>query len=84
MAIALAKEGAGIEIADSLGRTPLMEAARDGQTELITALLDAGANPLAKDNAGKTALDLAVKWNETEAAEILRQELNKAGVRIKK
>lgn len=42
-----------------LGFTPLMEAAFNGQTELVELLLEYGADPSLRDDAGLTAGDYA-------------------------
>jgi ankyrin repeat protein len=39
--------------------TPLIVAAHAGHIEIVKLLLSKGADPLAKDNAGNTALDHA-------------------------
>jgi ankyrin repeat protein len=44
---------------DEHGNTPLMEAARLGHDQIVTALLLAHADPSLKNNDGKTALMLA-------------------------
>lgn len=55
----LLKSGAPVDITDEAGMTPLMWAARfdPGHTETTRALLNAGANPEAKDKEGRTAKD---------------------------
>lgn len=45
----LLKHGTDINKADTLGRTPLHYAAQGGNTEIITLLLNAGADPDIKD-----------------------------------
>ncbi len=56
--------GARINDRDDTGWTPLMYAARyTYNSEIITTLLDAGADGKARDEDGKTAFDLA-KENE--------------------
>jgi Domain of unknown function (DUF6438)/Ankyrin repeats (3 copies) len=44
---------------------PLMEAARRDDPGIVTALLDAGADPYVKDDNGKTALDFAQDGQKT-------------------
>jgi hypothetical protein len=44
---------------DSQGSSALMDAAEAGNMQIVTALLQAHANVAAKDNDGKTAIDLA-------------------------
>lgn len=43
---------------DYLSRTLLMLAAKEGHTDMVTYLLDRGADPSIKDEEGKTALDM--------------------------
>ena len=50
----------------------LIEAAKNGQTEKVKALLDAGANANAKDEDGRTALMWAAsKRGRTDAVQVL-------------
>jgi truncated hemoglobin YjbI len=51
--------------------TALHMAARRGNTEIITALLDGGAEIEARDNVGDTPLRRAVNCNKVEAARVL-------------
>jgi hypothetical protein len=56
------------------GRTPLHEAAWDGDLDRITALLDAGADPTITDDVhGGTPLDWAEYAYQEEAAALLRE-----------
>ncbi len=57
----LIQAGANVNVADSKGGTPLMEACREGigMADVVRALIEAGADVNAKDNDGKTALDMA-------------------------
>lgn len=48
-----------LEARDGLGRTPLILAAISGSPELADALVDLGADCLARDNGGRSALDYA-------------------------
>ena len=52
--------GADPNLANKAGITPLMVAVRHLKTDTLQALLDAGANPLARDAAGRTALHHAM------------------------
>jgi ankyrin repeat protein len=57
------------------GRTsPLHEAARNNQTEIVKLLLDNGANPSLADGDGKTPLDLAKELGHIAVAGLLAQE----------
>jgi hypothetical protein len=67
----LLSAGADVNVQDKSGMTPLMWAARWGDTGRVKALLTAGADVTARDNGGKTALDWA------------RQQGEKAGETIK-
>lgn len=55
----LLREHAYIDAASPNGSTPLMMAARYGGSALVQVLLDAGADPLIKNDLGLTALDFA-------------------------
>lgn len=52
--------GVDIEYRDEYARTRLLRAARTGEVEMVFLLLERGANILAKDEDGNTALHLAV------------------------
>lgn len=52
--------------------SPLMIAARYNRTDIITLLLEKGANPKLRNERGQTALKIAEQFNATEAAELLR------------
>lgn len=54
------------------GMTPLMVAARYNNVEMITVLLEKGANLKAKDEKGNTALKHAELSNAKEAVEFLK------------
>lgn len=49
-------EGANVNDADGLGRTPVIEAAWGGHADVVKYLVEKGANINAADNSGYTAL----------------------------
>lgn len=53
------------------GDTPLMQAARMDETEIVGLLLDRGANISAKDNTGRTALHIAAEQGNTSMVRLL-------------
>ena len=56
------EKGAELEARSKSGLTPLMHAAFfSKRPEMITLLLAKGADPLAKDESGKKAIDYAEK-----------------------
>ena len=56
---------------DNDGWTPLHRAAQEGHTEVIEALIDAGAKVNAQDNNGITPLHRAAIYGQTEVIEAL-------------
>jgi hypothetical protein len=77
----LAKDGPEqLDIADLKGQTPLMLMAEAGDTELVTIMLQAGANPDVQDWQGMTALHAACKSLVDSCVDVLLDhpcELNK-------
>lgn len=75
----LIAQGADINVGDSLGVTPLMQAALYGRAEIARVLVDHGVNLDVKDNFGETALDYAINYMEvyrsTEIFELLQKSL---------
>lgn len=68
----LLAHGADVHAADEEGRTALHLAAMRGvKVSHLEALLQAGANPRRRDNAGRTPLDLARASRRTPAAALL-------------
>lgn len=63
--------GADVNAADKWGFTPLMTAAREGDTGVAKALLALGARADARNYEKTTACDIAVAYNRAEIAEIL-------------
>ena len=63
--------------ADSPNKTtPLMMAARGGQTSTVLLLLDAGADPALQNQLGLSALDLAKQFDHADTAERLQSWLS--------
>lgn len=71
----LLKKGVMVDCRDADGQTPLMKAVANGHTEIARALLDAKADPNARDGRGLSVLDYALKGDP----EVLRL-LIEAGV----
>jgi hypothetical protein len=63
--------GKAIQSRDSAGATILHLAAKKGDVEAIKQLLTLGADKDAKDTAGESPLDIARRWNQKEAADLL-------------
>lgn len=79
----LLSRGAVVNAQDAEGFTPLMYAAATfdrGNTEIIGALLTAGADVQLRTPAGDTALSLAERYGNTHAADIIKAAaLKKSG-----
>lgn len=69
----LASPNVDINGIDDHGNTPLIEAARFGHDDVVTALVIARADTKAKNNEGKTALTLAAEGGHDETVRILTQ-----------
>ena len=69
----LASPNVDINGRDEQGNTPLIEAARFGHDEVVTALLVAKADVNAKNDQGKTALMLAAEGGHDQTARTLTQ-----------
>jgi ankyrin repeat protein len=66
------ENGADVNAATTDGRTSLLFAAADGDSELVKLLLDAGANVNAKSDDGDTSLSLAVEEGHREIVNTLK------------
>jgi hypothetical protein len=60
----LIRARANVNVKDSLGRTPLVSAARNGNRSATRQLLRAGARPSIRDSMGKSPLAWAVELDE--------------------
>ena len=58
---------------DKTGGTPLHWEAENGNAEVISALVEAGAEVNAKDNGGKTPLDKAKELNDKDTVSALKK-----------
>ena len=63
--------GANVNLPDKDGWTPSV-AAFYGHPEVITALLNAGADPSMQVEDGDTAYDKAVAWDHPDCAALLK------------
>lgn len=59
----------------SRGLIPLMAAARTGNVEIVTLMLEHGCNPWRKDAEGNTALDIAIANGYEACIDILLQKM---------
>ncbi|MBV8259862.1 MAG: ankyrin repeat domain-containing protein, partial [Paraburkholderia sp.] len=73
---------ADVEGASPDGRTALMVAAMFNRTDIVDLLLARGANPVARDTAGNTALDVANAMGAVDAAARLAPKSGDHGTRI--
>lgn len=69
----LASPNVDVNGVDEHGNTPLIEAARFGHDEVVTALLIAKADMNVKNGEGKTALMLAAEGGHDETVRALTQ-----------
>ncbi|WP_394756954.1 ankyrin repeat domain-containing protein [Rhodoferax sp.] len=67
----LLENHAYIDAASPNGSTPLMMAASYGTPAALKLLLEAGADPMLKNELGLSAIDFAQRANRTESAEII-------------
>lgn len=69
----LASSNVDVNGVDAEGNTALIEAARFGHDDVVSALLIARADVNAKNKAGKTALQLASEGGHDETVRLLTQ-----------
>lgn len=69
----LATPNVDVNGVDEQGNTPLIEAARLGHDEVVTALLIGKADAKVKNNDGKTALMLASEAGHNDTVRVLTQ-----------
>jgi hypothetical protein len=67
----LLDESAYIDAASPNNTTPLMMAARYGTPAAVKLLLEAGADPMLRNDLGLTAIDFAHRDNRTESADLI-------------
>jgi len=67
----LLDENAYIDAASPNGTTPLMMAAHYGTPQAVKLLLEAGADPMLKNDLGLNAQDFANKANREDSAQII-------------
>ena len=67
----LLEEHAYIDAASPNNTTPLMMAAHYGTPSAVKLLLDAGADPMLKNDLGLNAIDFAVRAQRMESADII-------------
>ncbi len=54
------------------GCTSILNAAEEGKVNVVRYLLDHGADPYIRSNAGMNAIDAAMKAGQMQAAQIMR------------
>ena len=79
----LITKGANVNAEDKWGNTPLHLAAYKGHKENVELLIAAGADVNAKNEDGETPLDDAVRYKQTEIADLLRKHSGKTGEELK-
>ena len=76
--------GTDVEVKGGLFKgTPLHLAAYGGRKEIVELLIDKGADVNAKSDDGRTPLDRAIAFEQTETADLLRKHGGKTGEELK-
>ncbi|XP_075532357.1 uncharacterized protein LOC142565189 isoform X2 [Dermacentor variabilis] len=78
VAFLLGRSSIDIEQKSRDGRTPMMCAAAEGQTDVVGRLLQAGAHVFAEDQCGATAACLAICRRHDATANVLFSKMNAA------
>ena len=65
---------ANVNVTDNKQRTPLHLAAKEGRMEMVQTLLEHGADPLPLTIRGKTAAELAIKYDHVPVAAMIQAE----------
>ncbi|KAF3293548.1 hypothetical protein TWF132_004516 [Orbilia oligospora] len=71
MKVMLAGNGVDLELADNIGRTAVLFAAKEGYEDIVRVLIESGANPEAKNHYGEAAILLAVREGHESIVRIL-------------
>ena len=80
----LITNGADLNAEDEMnGMIPLHNAAGRGYNEIVKLLIAKGADVNAKFDNGDTPLDMAIVWERTETADLLRKHGAKTGEELK-
>jgi uncharacterized protein len=69
----LLSHGADVNATQADDFTPLLEAAQNGQLEMVKLLIEFGADPLAVKSDGKSAFNLAQEYEHPEVARYLSE-----------
>ena len=64
---------------DVFGKSALQIASELGYKKILKLLIDEGANINAKDHFGKTSLDYAILYDQSEIGDLLRKHGGKTG-----
>lgn len=78
--VLLEEGGANPNIADDEGKTPLMLACQEGQTDLVQLLLENGADTQLKDHRGWTADDAALMASQDACRTIIIAHNKRRGI----
>jgi len=70
----LGEQGVDVNACGFFNIPPILRAAVYGKSEALMALLECGADRAARDKQGRTALDLAQKYNHPRIVEILSKD----------